>query len=409
MLYEINKNRTTQRLSLPLLPLMIGLLMVAPHFSFAQQPRTGGGFSATTSSSSTSTQTSTDGSRTLGTAIIQYDSETGSIIIIADDETNDRIKSVLDNIDRPTPQVLIKVLFLEVTHSNDKDLGVEYTLRDLGGSATDINGNAVTQFKELSTAFGLANETRGGFYKILDGDLAATIRAIANNNKLEVLSRPSILARNNQEATITVGQEVPFITNSRVTSDGQTINTIQYSDIGIILRVKPRIMPDRNVEMQVLPEISNLTAETVPVSDTVNARVIAKRSAETTVVVADGKTVVIGGMMENNNTEKVTKVPLLGDIPWVGALFRRTTTTKVKTELLIFLTPLVVEGPDQLQTVSNAENANGRLPAKVFSQEEMDQFLNKPPDMTRIPENTNQLPGNINQLPETIHQLQEKQ
>lgn len=319
------------------------------------------------SNNNTQTQsTSTDGSRQMGTASIQYDQETGSIVVVADDETNERIKAVLENLDRPTPQVLIKVLFLEVTHGDKLDLGVEAQLKDVDGK----------NVSDLSSAFNLSDATEGGFYKIIEGDFQATLHALATNNKLEVLSRPSVLTRNNQEATITVGQEVPFITNSRITSDGQTINTIQYSDVGIILRVQPRIMPDRLVEMDVAPEISNLTAETVPITNGVTAPVIAKRSAQTSIVVKDGKTVVIGGMIENNVTENVRKIPVIGDIPYLGALFRRTIKEKSKTELLIFLTPFVVENSKELGNLSRAEEKNNNtLAHQVFTEEQLNKFL----------------------------------
>ena len=235
--------------------------------------------------------------------IIQTDPETGSLIVIADEETNKYIGEIIKKLDKPIPQVLIKVVFLEVTHTDGLDLGLE-------GMFEHQDDNADV----IETIFGLASETQGGFYRVLEDDFSITLRALANVGKLEVLSKPSILTRHNQEAVITVGQEVPFIRNSRVTQDGQIINTVEYEDIGIILRVTPFITADGQVEMNLLPEISTLTGDTVPISDTVNAAVFAKRSAETRVVVPDGRTVVIGGLMEDNKTESVRKIPLLGDI-----------------------------------------------------------------------------------------------
>ena len=153
------------------------------------------------------------------------------------------------------------------------------------------------------------------------------------------------MARNNQEAVIVVGQEVPFITNSRTDALGQITNTIQYDNIGIILRVTPFITSDGAVEMIVAPEISTLTSQTVPISSTASAPVIAKRSAETVVVTPNGATVVIGGLMEKQRTESVRKVPILGDIPLIGMAFRRTVKDDTKRELLIFLTPEIVSNP----------------------------------------------------------------
>jgi general secretion pathway protein D len=203
----------------------------------------------------------------------------------------------------------------------------------------------------------VAAETRGGMVTLLQNDLEVTMRAMAEAGRLNVLSRPSILARNNEEATITIGQEVPFIRNSRITEDGQTINTVEYEDIGIILTVTPHIGADGRIEMEIAPEISTLGADTVPISDTVNAAVFSKRSAETSVTVPSGRTVIIGGLMEDQETRTVRKVPVLGDIWGVGALFRRTITEKSKTELLIFLTPTVVDSGDALVQLTHDERS----------------------------------------------------
>lgn len=302
-------------------------------------------------------------------AIIQYDPETDSIIVITDEATNQQIMRVIETLDQPAPQVLIKVLFLEVTHTNDLNLGAEASL--------GWNQNADGTFADsIGTDFGVADAVGGGgFYRILDQDLQVTLRALARVGKTNVLSRPSIMTRNNQLATITVGQEIPFIINSRITDDGQTINTIRYDDIGIILQVTPRITEDRLVQMLVAPEISNLTAETVPISSTVDARVIALRSAETSVVVADGKTVVIGGLMQDTETDIVTKVPILGDIPLLGMLFRRTASNKVKTELLIFLTPYVVDSPNATEALAVRENNKAHVPPEAFTPQQQDKFL----------------------------------
>ena len=174
---------------------------------------------------------------------------------------------------------------------------------------------------------------------MLTDDWSATLRALSTRGKVEVLSRPSIMARNNQEAVIVVGSEVPFITNSRTDALGNLTNTITYDNVGIILRVTPFITSEGTVEMIVAPEISSLTAQTVPISSTVSAPVIAKRSAETVVVTPNGQTVVIGGLMETQRIENIRKIPLLGDIPGLGAAFRRTIKSDVKKELMIFLTP----------------------------------------------------------------------
>ena len=305
-----------------------------------------------------------------GDAIIQYDAETDSIIVITDERTSSEIERVIGTLDQPVPQVLIKVLFLEVTHTNGLDLGVDGTLGiGSGGEEQD----------ELLTDFGIDAASGGGIYRLVDSDLRVTLRALATQGKLEVLSRPAVLARNNETATITIGQEVPFIRNSRITDDGQTINTIEYDDIGIILEVTPHIGAGGLVEMEVIPEISTLTAETVPISNTVDAPVIAKRSAQTRVAVMDGKTVVIGGLMEDQTTQSVEKVPILGSIPVLGFFFRRTIDSKSKTELLIFLTPYVVRQSEDLDALTMAEQNRTELAPEILDESRRIKFLDERP------------------------------
>ena len=313
-----------------------------------------------------------------GDALVQYDAETNSLVIVTDEETNEEIGKVVEALDKPVPQVLIKVLFLEVTHTNDLNLGVEFKNQKEHAHMEPWKGTHVNT-STLETVFGLADQSTGAFYRIIDQDLEATIHALAEVTKLEVLSRPSILTRNNQQAVITVGKRVPFIQNSRITYDGQTINTVTYDDIGIILQVTPHITDDRVVSMDVTPEISTLTGETVPISSTVNAPVFATRSAQTGVVVPDGKTVVIGGLMEDSKTKDKKKVPILGNIPVLGALFSRKSDEKSKTELLIFLTPHVIENSGELESVSRAERASAPLSHEAFPEDKVNHYVGQNP------------------------------
>ena len=352
-----------RRQMIRILPALAAFALAAGgHSAFAQvHPQTG------------STLANTQKAGLKGDALIQYDSETGSLIVITDDKTNEQIKKVVEALDRPVPQVLIKVLFLEVTHTHDLDLGVEGLShhKKTEGPFYDPHVDMQT----IQTIFGVSSQTTGGFYHLVEKDLDATLRAIAEVTKLEVLSRPSILTRNNQQAMITVGKRVPFIQNSRITQFGETINTVVYDDIGIILRVTPHISEDRVVSMDVTPEISTITGETVPISNTVNAPVFAMRSAQTGVVVPDGKTVVIGGLMEDSKNKDAKKVPILGSIPVLGALFQSRSDQKSKTELLIFLTPHVVENAGELASMTESERDDTQLAPKVFEKDQVDRFI----------------------------------
>jgi general secretion pathway protein D len=292
----------------------------------------------------------------------------GQIYVVADEDTNSvlvraptkhvvRVKEILAELDRPIRQVLIKVLIAEVTHDDTFDLGSEFSALNMRFGASGSYDFPIE-----------TGESSGGLLALtVDAGLSATFNALQREGRLDVLSRPYILAGDNQEATITVGQEVPFIRNTRTTETGQTINTIEYEDVGIILTVTPHVNPDGLVIMEVQPEISTVTDSTVPISETVNATVYAKRSASTQVAIHDGQTIVIGGLMEDRVIQVDRKVPGLGDIPLLGLLFQQTVHTTVKTELLIFLTPRVAVDVEQLESISSSESIDG-----VNFQEHMD-------------------------------------
>ena len=301
-----------------------------------------------------------------GQVYVVADADTNSLLVRTASKNFERVKAILEELDRPTRQVLIKVLLAEVTHDDTTDLGVEF-------SALNIRTGSARS--SIGTDFGVASATGGLVAKVIDVDYTATLRALQSIGKLNVLSRPYILASDNQEASITVGNVVPFITDSRITDTGQTINTIQYNDIGIILYVLPHINPEGLVIMDVAPEISTLTGTTVPISETVNAPVFAKRSAQTRIAIRNGQTIVIGGLMEDRITDTIEKVPVLGDIPGVGALFRRTIKTKSKTELLIFLTPHVAALPEQLHQMSKEEKEGSKEFNKSENKDALDEQL----------------------------------
>jgi general secretion pathway protein D len=384
------------------LALAIGLSLVVS--ANAQFPGGGGfggfggfGQNRQGNNSSTSGSRQYNNSTQVGSAMISSDPETGRIIVITDEETSLHISNVIASIDIPKPQVLIKVVFLEVTYNNGYDIGLEGGFRDgtvgngkyqgkvaganiFGGSGLNtIATNLQLNSMGLPVSAIGTTPPGAGLYQILGADYEVTLRAIATAGKTEVLSRPSILARNNQPATITVGQSVPLITNVRYDNFGNAINSVSYEDVGIILKVTPFISNDGLVEMIVAPEISSLTDQTVTIANGVSVPVIAKRSADTVVVTPNGQPVIIGGLMQNSKTGTEYKVPILGDIPLLGNLFKRQKKDGNKTELLIFMTPHIVETPAQLLALSEKERAAAVLPKKAFTEKEMDQFLNELP------------------------------
>lgn len=318
------------------------------------------------------------GAEGLGQPVIQFDPETGSLVIIADEETNRYIAEIVASLDRPVPQVLIKVLFLEITHNKGLDYGVDSQFRGPASFPGAEGGQKNALETILGSASALAQaQPFGSFFSFAVGDFAGLINAVSEMGTLEVLSRPSILVRHNQEATITIGQEVPFIRNTQISDTGLITNTIEYEDIGIILTVTPRVTADGWVDMAVVTEISNILPEdqSIAISATTTAPVFAKRSAETRVVVPNGQTVVIGGLMQDNVSETTRKTPILGSIPLLGLAFRHKEKSNQKTELLMFLTPYVVRTGRELRDLSMLEKGKADLIPEVFTEEQMDRYL----------------------------------
>lgn len=319
----------------------------------------GGGGSSSTSGSDLSDET-----------YIEADEDTNSLLILTSNKNYDKIKAVIQDLDKPVPQVFIKVLIAELTVDDSMDLGLEFT-----HSRTRASGDSYTS----STGF-LPETTAGFSFESVTGDLTARLHALQQSGKLNILSRPYILTRNNQPATITVGQEVPYITDSTYTETGQTRNTVSYEDIGIILNVTPYINPQGLVIMDVAPEISSIDEKNIQISEGVNATVFLKRTASSKVAVQDGQTIVIGGLMQDRESSKKQKVPILGDIPLLGMLFQYNTTTTEKTELLIFLTPQVSDTNASLRLISDYEKDKSNLlkssPDDSLLNEHIDNMIN---------------------------------
>jgi general secretion pathway protein D len=383
----------------------------------------GGSRSSTSSTSAGSTSRTYPNNTTIGDAYFSIDPETHRVVYIADEATAKYIGQVLTNLDRPKPQVLIKVVFLEVTRNDSSDIGVEgsfsksignsgssglvtnFTVANPGTPTAAIVPSSITPAQSLpfvsaANTFGsqppASSSLAGanGLYQILGQDYQATIHAIAQAGRAKVLSRPSILARNNQPATITVGQEVPLITGTTYDSLGNTHNAYSYTSVGVILKVTPFITEDGLVEMMVSPQISQIDpgpgitiSANANGSGLISAPIIDIRSADTVAVTPDGQTVVIGGLMQTTKTETVTKIPLVGDIPLLGNLFRRTQKNDAKSELIIFLTPHIVMGPKELAALSAKERERSAA-SKGMTEEELNKFLDELPKQKSSPNST---------------------
>lgn len=294
----------------------------------------------------------TDAADLVGQVSSVANDATNTLLVLTQEKNFAKVEEILAVLDRPVPQVLVRVLISEITYDDSVDIGVEFETLNVG-TTTDDN---------LLSNFNIFESTLGLNYLFFDAnDFRLAVRALQATGRFDVLSRPYILTNDNQEANITVGQEVPFPVNSRTLDDGDTISDVDYRDVGIILTVTPQINSEGLVVLNLAQELSALTDQTIPISDDFNAVVVNTRSLETQVAVADGQTVVVGGLIQDTLQENVSKVPLLGDLPIIGNLFRRTQSTKAKTELLVFLTPEVIYDPSELEATSQRikENAAG--------------------------------------------------
>jgi general secretion pathway protein D len=358
----------------------------------------GGGFNAARGGSGSTTAYNNNGA--VGSATISVDPQTHNLVISADEITAMQISNVLASLDAPKSQVLIKVIFLEVQRNDGSDIGVEggFTKgvgNNLQSSAANVfglagNNSVITNFTALGGTFANASTvltpgTAGpqGIYQIAGNDFQATLRAIATAGRSQVLSRPSILARDGQLAKIVVGQSVPLPTSVSYSTSGNNtipIVNVTYTDVGIILNVTPFIGDNHLVEMIIQPQISavNQTQSQV-IAPGVSAPYLDIRSADTVVVTPDGQPVVIGGLISNDKSQSDTKIPYLGDIPLIGNLFKTSAKTSAKTELLMFLTPHIVETPTMLGAMSTREQRQTPIINDSVSEQELDHFLERTP------------------------------
>lgn len=241
-----------------------------------------------------------------------------------------QIQDLIRELDKSQPQVMIQVVLAEVALTEGRDIGLEWNVT--GGPTYSAGVN-----------FGVASFAKNGFTAALTGgDTTFILKALKEHSKLEVLSRPQIVTADNKPASINVGQRVPLITDSRVTVQGDTINSFRYEDIGVNLTVTPKISADGFVKLELGTTNSSLASSDVKINASATVPVINQRRANTTVSVQNGQTIIIGGLIGTQEDRRERKVPFFGDIPYLGAAFRSTKVSKERKELLIFLTPQIL-------------------------------------------------------------------
>ena len=268
----------------------------------------------------------------------------GNTVMVLSTERNfAHMQKLLEQLDQPVKQVLVRVLVAEVTVEDGLDLGVQ--LESLSKTIRSGNTSVSGEYSFWDKNAGLSN------FLLSNGDFRLAVRALASNTSFDVLSRPYVLTADNRQATVNVSQEVPVINGSRTDSNNNVTSTFDRRDVGVILKITPQINSEGSVVLDVNQELSALSDQGIAVAKDIQAPIIRKRTMTTRVMVRNGQTVVIGGLVSDTMTERIQKVPLLGDIPILGMLFRRQQKSTGKTELMVFLTPQVVADPTSLEEV----------------------------------------------------------
>jgi len=320
-------------------------------------------------SSQTTASTSVGGGSVNAAApnsVIQAYPPTNSIIISAPEPVYRSLRSVIDSLDQRRAQVYVEALIVEVNANKAAEFGVQWNAgRDIGNGQTLFGG---TNFSTTvgSNILGIAqnplivggglnlgiikgsltipgfNDANGNPIQIPNLQLLA--RALEGDSDANVLSTPNVLTLDNEEAKIVVGQNVPFITGSYTPVAGSAttpFQTIERKDIGLTLKVTPQVSEAGAVKLKISTEVSSVTTDKSIVQ---SADIITnKRSLDSSVLVDDGQIVVLGGLIQDDQEGSVDKVPLLGDIPYLGGLFRYQSRTHKRTNLMIFLRPVIVK------------------------------------------------------------------
>jgi len=302
-----------------------------------------------------------------GAVTITADKLTNSLIIVASAIDYETMKDVIQKLDIRRRQVYVEAAIIEMGLSKSRELGFEFQAANLdklsnnetmivGGTNFGGIGPATVKGPEaFAASSGLAVGAVKGTFMFKGTEylnIAALLRALQTDSDVNVLSTPNILTSDNQKAEIMVGQNVPFTTGqtqNATTGAGTIFNTVERQDVGIKLAITPQISSDDNVRLEIKQEISDVVQASFlnPTGLVTN-----KRSANTTVVVKDHETMVIGGLIRDNLTTSETKVPFLGDIPLLGWLFKFKSSKMEKTNLMIFITPYIIKNEQDAEAIT---------------------------------------------------------
>lgn len=290
-----------------------------------------------------------------GKITITPDKATNSLVIMASPNDYQNLLSVIQKLDKRRRQVFVQAVVAEISLDKLKDLGLQW---GLFGAASDgkyvsVVGtydpqNTLSQLFSVLQGFSQAGITLPTSLGNTPMNFAAVLHALYANDATNILSTPTILTADNKEAYITVGENVPLLTTSTVITGGATQQSVERKDVGITLKITPQISEGEYVKLDIDQDISAVTPNKGQATDIV----LSTRKAKTSVVVKDKDTVVIGGLLQDQDIETVNKIPLLGDIPGLGWLFKNTHKERTKTNLLIVLTPRIIRSAADMADVT---------------------------------------------------------
>lgn len=295
-------------------------------------------------------------------ARIVADPATNSLVIMADKDDYLVLEQVIRKLDIPRMMVFIEALFMEVNVDKEFNLGVEWqgikTFSYDGKNAGAFAGSSPSNFNTLGNiakgalpqgfSMGVISEAIE-IAGVKFPNLAAVVNAYQQDRDVHILSTPQILTTDNEEAEIMVGKNVPYQIRDETTKAELDYSSYEYKDVGVTLKITPQISQERFVRLKIYEEVTRLVDDTV--LSTTGRPETWKRLAQTTVIVKDANTVVIGGLIGDETTTTDYKVPCLGDIPLLGRLFKGTSKDRQKTNLFIFLTPRIIQNPAEARKI----------------------------------------------------------
>jgi general secretion pathway protein D len=334
-----------------------------PQQTFGSGSTVGGGFGG---QSARPQQLEGAAEEFLRRVVVVPEAKTNSLIITAPLQARPLIEQLIAELDQRTPQVFIEVLIADVTLTNQTQFSLEYAIESLirGDSlaGTQTFGGGALNPSDPFHGTGIGTGTGGFRFSVItdSGKFQALMRALATNTNVKVLSRPQVTTLDNVPATISIGQQFPYVSGIVDTTTGSRAE-VQFADIAIRLDVTPHVSIQDLIQMDIVQTVNELVQIVTP-SPGQQAPVIGTREANTSVQVKSGQTIVLGGIIRDSDSRTINKVPFLGDLPLIGGLFRSTDKTRSRTELMIFLTPYVVRDDEGIDAKTAAARKELSVP-----------------------------------------------